>query len=118
MSAAEILMAILPLLTIAYLMVARYWPATRAMPIAWGVAVVIGFAGWGMSSTWIAAATISGFITALNILFIVFGAVLLLYTLKQTSAFDAINSGFASISEDRRVQVVLNDDSLFTVEAV
>ena len=107
MSAAEIVMAVLPLLTIAYLMVARYWPATRAMPIAWGVAVAIGFAGWGMSSTWIAAATISGFITALNILFIVFGAVLLLYTLKQTSAFDAINAGFASISNDRRVQVVL-----------
>lgn len=107
MSSAEIFMAILPLLTIAYLMVARYWPATRAMPIAWGVAVAVGIAGWGMSSTWIAAATISGFITATNILFIVFGAILLLYTLKQTSAFDAINAGFASISEDRRVQVVL-----------
>ena len=45
--------------------------------------------------------------TALNILYIVFGAILLLYTLRETGAFDAINARFADISEDRRVQVVL-----------
>ncbi|WP_254546492.1 L-lactate permease [Halomarina pelagica] len=100
-------MAVLPLAVIAYLMVGRYWPATRAMPVAWFVAVVVGFVGWEMTPTWIAAATINGFITAANILWIVFGAILLLYTLKQTGAFDAINAGFTSISEDRRVQVVL-----------
>ncbi|ELZ81523.1 L-lactate permease [Haloferax larsenii] len=106
-SAADALIALLPLLTIAYLMVGRYWPATRAMPVAWVVAVGAGVVGWGMSVQWIAASTINGFITAANILYIVFGAILLLYTLKQTGAFDAINSGFADISEDRRVQVVL-----------
>ncbi|WP_396612436.1 L-lactate permease [Haloferax sp. S1W] len=106
-SAANALIALLPLITIAYLMVGRYWPATRAMPVAWVVAVGAGVVGWGMSGKWIAAATINGFITAANILYIVFGAILLLYTLKQTGAFDAINSGFADISEDRRVQVVL-----------
>ena len=106
-SATDALIALLPLLTIAYLMVGRYWPATRAMPVAWLVAIGAGIVGWGMDPTWIAASTINGFITAANILYIVFGAILLLYTLKQTGAFDAINSGFANISEDRRVQVVL-----------
>lgn len=99
--------ALLPLLTITYLMVVRFWPATRAMPVAWLVAVGVGYLGWSMSPQWIAAATISGFITALNILWIVFGAILLLYTLKETGAFDVINKGFAQVSEDRRVQVVL-----------
>ena len=107
MSATNVTVALLPLATIAYLMVGRYWPATRAMPVAWVVAIGAGVVGWGMTPTWIAAATINGFITAANILYIVFGAILLLYTLKQTGAFDAINSGFASVSEDRRVQVVL-----------
>ncbi|MFC6963123.1 L-lactate permease [Halocatena marina] len=106
-SPVDILIALLPLLTIAFLMVGQYWPATRAMPVAWIVAIGAGVLGWGMNLTWIAAATINGFITAANILYIVFGAILLLYTLKQTGAFDAINSGFASISEDRRIQVVL-----------
>jgi lactate permease len=77
------------------------------MPVAWLVAIGAGVVGWGMSARWIAAASIVGFITAANILYIVFGAILLLYTLKRTGAFDAINQGFASVSEDRRVQVVL-----------
>ncbi|ADE02494.1 L-lactate permease [Haloferax volcanii] len=106
-SATNALIALLPLITIAYLMVGRYWPATRAMPVAWVVAIGAGVLGWGMTPQWIIASTINGFITASNILYIVFGAILLLYTLKQTGAFDAINNGFASISEDRRVQVVM-----------
>ncbi|ELZ77650.1 L-lactate permease [Haloferax sp. Atlit-6N] len=106
-NATDALIALLPLITIAYLMVGRYWPATRAMPVAWVVAIGAGVLGWGMTPQWVIASTINGFITASNILYIVFGAILLLYTLKQTGAFDAINNGFASISEDRRVQVVL-----------
>ncbi|GKZ14578.1 L-lactate permease [Haladaptatus sp. T7] len=106
-SALKIVLAVLPLAVIAYLMIGRYWPATRAMPIAWLSAVVVGVTSWQMTPSWVAAATINGFITATNILWIVFGAILLLYTLKQTGAFDTINAGFTSISEDRRVQVVL-----------
>lgn len=106
-TATQLLLAVLPLATIAVLMVGFYWPATRAMPVAWLVAIAAGLVGWGMSPTWIAASSILGFITASNILYIVFGAILLLYTLKQTGAFDAINRGFAAISDDRRVQVVL-----------
>lgn len=106
-SAADVAIALLPLATIAVLMVGLYWPATRAMPVAWLVAIAAGVLGWGMDLRWIAASTINGFVTAANILYIVFGAILLLYTLKQTGAFDAINAGFASVSEDRRVQVVL-----------
>ena len=106
-SPVELVLAVLPLAVIAYLMVIRFWPATRAMPLAWVVAVAVGFVGWGMTPEWIAGATIAGFVTAANILWIVFGAILLLYTLKQTGAFDVINNGFAAVSEDRRVQVVL-----------
>ena len=104
--ALSIALALAPLATIAVLMVGLYWPATRAMPVAWLVAIGVGVY-WGMSPTWIGAASILGFITATNILWIVFGAILLLYTLKETGAFDVINQGFAAISEDRRVQVVL-----------
>ena len=107
MAAVDVAIAVLPLAAIAYLMVGRFWPATRAMPVAWIVAIGAGYFGWNMSLRWIGAATINGFITAASILWIVFGAILLLYTLKRTGAFDAINQGFASISDDRRVQVVL-----------
>ncbi|UOO97394.1 L-lactate permease (plasmid) [Halococcus dombrowskii] len=106
-SFVEILIALAPLVAIAVLMVGFFWPATRAMPVAWLVAIAAGVFGWGMDFQWITAATINGFITATQILWIVFGAILLLYTLKQTGAFDVISQGFAAISDDRRVQVVL-----------
>ncbi|WP_433634341.1 L-lactate permease [Halomicrococcus sp. NG-SE-24] len=106
-SAIAALIALLPILTITYLMVGRFWPATRAMPVAWLVAIAAGYIGWNMNLQWIAAATINGFITAISILWIVFGAILLLYTLREAGAFDVISQGFASVSEDRRVQVVL-----------
>jgi lactate permease len=103
----QVLLALLPLATIAVLMVGLYQPATRTMPIAWAVAAVAAFVGWQMSPTLIAAASIRGALTASRILVIVFGAILLLYTLKQSGAFEVINAGFSSISDDRRVQVIL-----------
>ncbi|GGK73418.1 L-lactate permease [Haloarcula sebkhae] len=102
-----VLMALLPLATIAVLMVGLYQPATRTMPIAWAVAAIAAFIGWQMSPRLIAAASIRGALTATRILVIVFGAILLLYTLKQSGAFEVINAGFSSISDDRRVQVIL-----------
>jgi len=88
-------------------MVGLYQPATRTMPIAWLLAAGVAFVGWEMAPRLIAAASIRGALTATRILVIVFGAILLLYTLKQSGAFEVINAGFSSISDDRRVQVVL-----------
>ncbi|MFQ3295407.1 MAG: lactate permease, partial [Halobacteriales archaeon] len=105
--AGLILLALLPLAIIAVLMVGLYQPATRTMPIAWVAAAIAAYLGWGMSPDLIAAASIRGAMTATRILVIVFGAILLLYTLKQSGAFEVINAGFSSISDDRRVQVVL-----------
>jgi len=106
-SAVELLLAAAPLLVAGVLLVGFLQPATRAMPFAWLVSVVIGFAIWGMPADWVIAASINGVITALTILWIVFGALLLLYTLQEAGAFDRINEGFAAVSDDRRVQVVL-----------
>jgi lactate permease len=105
--ATLVLLAILPLATIAVLMIGLYQPATRTMPIAWLVAAGAAYIGWGMSPTLIAAASIRGALTATRILVIVFGAILLLYTLKQSGAFEVINAGFSSLSDDRRVQSIL-----------
>lgn len=103
----EILIASLPLLVAAVLLVGLLWPATRAMPIAWIIALVVGFVWWNNPPEYLAASSIVGVMTALEILWIVFGALVLLYTLIQAGAFDRINQGFAAVSDDRRVQIVL-----------
>jgi lactate permease len=103
----DVLIASLPLLVVAVLLVGLLWPATRAMPIAWIVALVVGFVWWNNPPGYLAASSIVGVMTALEILWIVFGALVLLYTLMQAGAFDRINRGFAAVSDDRRVQIVL-----------
>ncbi len=77
------------------------------MPIAWLSALIVGFFVWDMPVAWLVAVTIEGAITAIQILFIVFGALVLLYTMSRLGTFDALNTGVAAISDDRRVQIVL-----------
>jgi L-lactate permease len=106
-SGIDIVVAALPLLIAGVLLVGFLWPATRAMPIAWAAAVAIGFFAWDMPVNWLLAASGNGVMTAITILWIVFGALVLLYTLMEAGALDRINEGFAAVSDDRRVQIVL-----------
>ncbi len=106
-SELDVLFAALPLLVVGVLLVGLLWPATRAMPIAWLAAIGVAAVVWNMPPAWLAAATIEGILTAIQILWIVFGALVLLYTMMLAGAFDALNRSFATVSEDRRIQVVL-----------
>ena len=103
----DTLLALTPLLIVAVLLVGALWSATRVMPIAWGAAAIIAFAFWEMPLEFVAAASLTGVMAAIEILWIVFGALVLLYTLMRSGAVDRINAGFATISDDRRVQVIL-----------
>jgi lactate permease len=105
--AVELFVAVLPLLVTAVLLVGVLWSATRAMPVAWVIALGVGFLFWGLPVDWLAASSIVGLITALEILFIVAGALVLLYTMLQAGALERINKGFAAVSDDRRVQIIL-----------
>jgi len=105
--ALELFAAALPLLVAFILLVGLLWPATRAMPITWAIAIAVGFLVWDLPIDWLLGSSIFGVVTALEILFIVAGALVLLYTMLQAGALQRINEGFAAISGDRRVQIVL-----------
>ncbi len=55
----------------------------------------------------VSAASIKGLSLTLRLLFIIFGAILLLNTLKHSGALAVIRNGFTNISADRRVQVII-----------
>lgn len=101
------LLASLPILLTITLMAGLTWPARRVMPLGWGLSAFLGLAAWQMQGMRILAASLEGALNALNILIIVFGAVLLMNTLKQGGAMEVINRGFWGISPDRRVQAVI-----------
>jgi lactate permease len=99
--------AALPIVLALIMMVGLHWPATRAMPLAWLVGAVNAVVVWKMPLGFVAAATIGGFGNALNVLVIVLGAIVLLFTMRESGAMAAINDGLASLSNDKRVQTII-----------
>ncbi len=103
----QALLAFTPIALSGVLLVGLGWPAKRAMPLVYVVTAVIALTAWGMSFNRIAAATLEGLIITVQVLWIIFGALLLLNTLKHSGGIASIRSGFARISPDRRIQVIL-----------
>ncbi|MGO4886688.1 L-lactate permease [Anaerobacillus sp. MEB173] len=100
-------LATIPIISVFLFLVILRWPAKRAMPIALLVTVVMAMAVWGVEGNQVGAASIKGVVTALEVSLIVFGAILLLNTLKESGAVHTIRQGFMSISPDRRVQAII-----------
>jgi lactate permease len=101
------LLAAIPIAAIFILMVGLRWSATKAMPVAFFVTLVIAVFIWKTPLNWILASSLNGVVIAIKIILIVFGALTLLFTLRESGALGAINLGFASISPDRRVQTII-----------
>ena len=101
------LLALTPILVVFMFLVVLRWPAKKAMPLAYVFTVVIAILVWKTPFNQVGAATIHGIVTAVNLLFIVFGAILLLNTLKACGDIHAIRQGFVDISPDRRIQVII-----------
>ncbi len=101
------LIAFSPIVIAAVLLVGLNWPAKKAMPVAFALTVAIALIFWDMSITRVLASTLQGLGITVSVLWIVFGAILLLNTLKHTGAITTIRNGFTDISPDRRIQAII-----------
>ena len=101
------LLAIAPIFTVFLLLVVMRRSATLSMGIAYVVTALLALFVWDAPGNKVAAATVNGVLVALTVLFIVFGAILLLNTLRESGALKSIRRGFMDISPDRRVQVII-----------
>jgi len=100
-------LALLPILSVFVLIVLFRWPATRAMPVAYLITILLALLVWNVPLRQIAAASCDGIVTAVSILYIVLGAVLLLNLLQESGAMHAIRKSMFLISPDRRVQAII-----------
>ena len=101
------LLSLLPIISVAVFLVILRWPASRAMPIAYVVAVILAYFVWQIPIIKVLAASINGLIVAGTLIYIIFGAILLLNTLQQSGAIQTIREGFSNITPDRRIQVII-----------
>ncbi len=101
------LLSLLPIISVAVFLVLLRWPASRAMPIAYIVAAALALVVWQVPVAKILAASVNGLIVAGTLIYIIFGAILLLNTLQQSGAIRTIRQGFSDITPDRRIQVII-----------
>ncbi|WP_349829048.1 L-lactate permease [Brevibacterium litoralis] len=99
--------AIFPILVAGTLLIGFRMPAKYAMPIGLVVAALTANVFWQIGWVTIGASVVQGLLVAIGLLWIVFGALLLLATVTRSGAIETIRAGFISISPDRRVQVII-----------
>ncbi|AZU62745.1 L-lactate permease [Neobacillus mesonae] len=100
-------LSLLPIIVVGVFLVGLRWPASKAMPISYLVAVGLALFVWKVPGATVAAASVNGLVVAGTLLFIIFGAILLLNTLQESGGIKVIRQGFTDISPDRRIQVII-----------
>lgn len=105
--AALAALSLLPIIAVGIFLVILRWPASRAMPLAYAITLGLALAVWRVPPVQVAAASLKGVIVAVELLYIVFGAVLLLNTLRESGGLHKIRESFSGISADRRIQVII-----------
>lgn len=101
------ILALLPIVTVFLLLVVLERSAKLSMFVAYLVTAATALLVWGTDLNKVLGATANGAITAISLLYIIFGAILLLFTLEESGGIRSIRSGFTSISPDRRVQAII-----------
>ena len=100
-------LALLPIIVVAVFLVGLKWPASKAMPLSYITVVVIAYFVWGLSPIQIAGGTFNGIIVAVSLLYIIFGSILLLYTIMESGGLHQIRQSLTGITADRRIQVII-----------
>jgi lactate permease len=103
----QALLAFMPIALSAILLIGLHWPAKKAMPVVYTVTAAIAFFAWEMSFNRIVASSLQGLMITIAVLWIIFGAIMLLNTLQHSGAILRIRAGFTNISPDRRVQAII-----------
>ena len=101
------LLSLLPIIVVGVFLVGLKWPASRAMPLSYATAVVLALVVWRVPLNQVAAASLNGIVVAVRLLFIIFGAILLLNMLRESGALSRIRRTFTDISPDRRIQAII-----------
>ncbi len=102
-----IIAALLPIIAALVMMCKFKIAPGKAMPAAWLLTAIFAGSIWKMDLAVILAATIQGIFKSLDIIFIIFGAILLLNVLRKSGAINTINASFSQISKDRRIQIIV-----------
>ena len=100
-------LSLLPIIVVGVFLVGLRWPASRAMPLSYVTAVILALVVWQVPFLQVTAASLLGLSIAVRLLYIIFGAILLLNVLRESGALSRIRQTFTDITPDRRIQAII-----------
>ena len=99
--------AIIPFLLIFLFMIILRWSALHSMPAVFVATAAISFLVWQMSLSTLFISFVKGILVVIEILLIVFFAILLLIIFKHSRKIEVIEHFLLTISTDARIQAVI-----------
>ncbi len=106
MTVAQWIAALMPVLSVAILLVVLRMPASRAMPIALVITIVLAMLAWGVPALQISASVIEGLIIAGSVVLIVLGALAFLGVMRESGALALIRLDVLKVTPDSRIQML------------
>ncbi len=101
------IIAAIPILLTVVLMIFFRWPALRALALALILTIVISVGLWGMEIPYVAGYTITGFLSSIENVLIIYGAILIMNMMLRSGGMAAINRMFTGVTKDPRILTVI-----------
>ncbi len=101
------MLALLPILTVLVLMIFQNWSGARAGAAGWVVSLVTATLFFGAHPELIAFSQMKGVLLSLNVLYIIWAALLLYHVVNETGAIRAIGIGIQRFSGDKAIQILI-----------
>lgn len=93
--------ALLPILAILVLMVGFKWSASKAGPIGWVIALIVGVAVFKANFWMLCYSHAKGMVMAFYVLYIIWGALLLYHVVNEVGGIETIGATFIEMTRNR-----------------
>jgi lactate permease len=96
-----------PIAVVLVLMVGFNWGGSRAGAAGWFTSIIASVSFFGATPVLLAFAQMKGILLSLNVLYIIWMALLLYHTINETGAIRAIGTGIERFSQDKAIQLLI-----------
>jgi lactate permease len=100
------LCALMPVLSVAFLLVWLRMPASRAMPLALAVTIVLTLTVWGVPARYVSASVVEGLIIAGSVVLIVLGALSFLGVMQASGGLSLVRLHVLRLTPDSRIHLL------------
>ena len=101
------ILAFSPILTVLVLMIFKNWSGSRAGAAGWFVALITASLVFGAHPKLLAYSQVKGVFLSLNVLYIIWAALLLYNVVNETGAIEVIGIGIQRFSGDKAIQIII-----------